>query len=91
MKLDILKLAEGIMTAIHVVEKINGAKGIEKADAVINSTPDMIGVLEGALSKDVLNDERVISAERNFVTAYVALQNTIRDVKAAKVKDTPES
>ena len=85
MKLDILKVVNLILAATHVVEKIKGASGPQRADAVIESTPAILSAVEDVIDRDVLNDARVVSAERNLLSAYVAFQNAVRDVKAAKV------
>jgi hypothetical protein len=84
MKFDLMKVVSGIMTAVHVVEKIKGAKGPDKLDAVIESTPDIIGDIELNVGKDVLNDPSVVSAERNLISAYISFQNAVRDVQHGK-------
>lgn len=84
MKIDILKVVNGIMTAMAVVEKIKGASGAAKVDAVIDSTPDVIAAIELGIGKDILADERVVSAERNMIAGIIAFNNAVRDVKAAK-------
>lgn len=89
MKLDLMKIVQGILTAVHVVEKIKNAKGSEKLQAVIDSTPEMIQVIEANLSKDVLNDAQVVTAETNLINAYIAFQRTVDAVKLAKGTGLP--
>lgn len=89
MKFDILKVAQAIMAAMHVVEKIKGASGKQKAQVVIDSIPEMLAVVEAGLGRDVLEDARVVSARDNFIAAYKSLSNAIEDVKGAKVEKPP--
>lgn len=89
MKLDLMKVVQGILTAVHVVEKIKEVKGPAKLQAVIDSTPEMIAVIEANLSKDVLNDAQVVTAETNLINAYIAFQRTVDAVKLAKGTGLP--
>lgn len=80
----LVNLAPLILQGIHAVESIKDAKGPDKLNAVVQSTTDLLPMVESSIGKDIANDPAVISAEQNFITAYVSLQNAIRDAKQAK-------
>jgi len=85
MKIDILKLAQGIMAVMHVVQNIKNAKGAEKADAVVEGTPDILQAVESNIDKDVLNDAKVIETERALITAYHDFHAAIEAAQSARV------
>jgi hypothetical protein len=73
------------INAIEIVsDLIKGFKGQAKEDAVIAAVTRGLPILEGALEKDVVNDAAVIEATRQYIRAYVALQNAIRATLAAR-------
>ena len=89
MKLDFIKVLNIVLTGMAMVEGVKNAKGLEKADAVVEATPALVAALETGIGKDILEDAKVIQAERNAISAIVAFQNAIRDVKAAKGTGAP--
>lgn len=91
MKFDILKVATAIMQGMHIVEKIKGASGKDKATAVIDSIPEMVEVVEAGLGSDVLNDPAVTSARDNLIASYKAFQNAVDAARHLKGTGAPVS
>lgn len=83
--INILKLANGIMAVMHVIQNIKAAKGEDKAEAVVAGTPDILAAIESNIDKDVLNDANVVQMERKFITAYADFHDAIEAARAAKV------
>lgn len=80
-----VKIAGLVIGGIQAIEHlITGIKGKDKQDAVVQFTQDALAMIEGAAGKDVLDDAEVIEAERDFINAYVHLQNVIAAAKAKK-------
>ncbi len=80
------KIGPLIIAAVNGVERIvKGAKGKEKQDAAVELVGEMLHAIEGATSKDILNDAEVQIAVRAAMDAIVNVQNVIAAVKQVKV------
>lgn len=79
------RVAPYIVAAVSAVEKfLKGAKGKEKQDAALDMIGTFVLAAEGAVGKDLLDDTQVQIAARNAIDAFVAFQNTVAAVKAAR-------
>ena len=86
MKIDFIKLVSGIATAMSFVNKLKAAKGMEKADAVVAGTPDLIQALELNLDRDILVEEAVVAAERQMIAGIKNFYNAYETARSARVK-----
>jgi hypothetical protein len=69
------KIPALIQGGVAMVQHIKGAKGADKKQAVIDSLPGGIGLIELGAGKDVLND-----------TAIMQLVSALVDAEAAALK-----
>lgn len=84
-----INLVPKILLAIRAVERIAtliGVKGRDKEDAALQIVTTALEAAEGIIDRDLLEDERVAEAARQFIRSYVALQNAIAAAKAARVR-----
>lgn len=81
----IIPLAIGIIGA---VEKMIGAgKGEEKKQAYLEGIMVALGVVEGAVSKDLVDDAKFRGLLGDVADAVVAVNNFIRDHKAKQAEE----
>lgn len=87
----IIKILPAIAAAVGAVEKLTtGIKGKDKEDAAVDLIRDFIPLLEGAISRDVVDDELVQQALREAIRATVSLMNVVNDAKARRALNTPQ-
>jgi hypothetical protein len=72
-----LKLLPFIVEAVSWVEKFVTRKGKAKQDAAVYMVKSIVGVVEIADGRDLLDDDDVEVATRKVIDAVVALQNVI--------------
>lgn len=78
-----IKIYPLIAMAVHMVEKVAGAKrGKEKQDAALEAIAVGLNLLETGVGKDLIDDPEVNAALRAAVDAYVHVQNVIAKKKA---------
>lgn len=83
-----LKLLPLIIQAVGSVERLaKGSKGADKEDAAVDIVGGLLPLIEGAVSKDVVDDAAVQEAIRGVMRATVALMNVVNDVKAKRALD----
>lgn len=84
-----IQLVPKIITAIRAVERIAAIidlKGRDKEDASLEIVGTALEAAEAIVGRDLLHDDRVMEATRNFIRAYVALQNAIAAAESARVQ-----
>lgn len=94
---DAFSLVPLIVTSIKLVDKMwhkDPAKtqeenNKERQDAAVESVTDLLPLLEGAIDRDVVDDELVQGALRKAIDAIVALFNVVRDVKSKRATSMP--
>lgn len=74
-----VKLPLVIRGTMTIVEKIKGADGKAKKDAVLESVPEAIAIAEYAAGKDLLNDPVI----QELMSAYVDAEAAAMKAKAA--------
>lgn len=71
--LNIVARVVGLLpTFVAVVDKIKGAKGLEKKQAVIDSIDEMLQMAELAYGKDILNDAAILELRDAAIDAEAA-------------------
>jgi len=89
---DAFALVPLIVSSIKMVERLfTKAPGKtqeeynrERQDAAVEGVADLLPLIEGAVDRDVVDDQLVQSALRKAIDAIVALFNVVRDVKAKR-------
>jgi hypothetical protein len=81
---NIVSLIPAIISAVQAVESFSKGKGKQKQDEAVSLVGAFLALAEGAVGKDILNDEEVAKAVRVTIDAVVALENVIRDARAKK-------
>jgi len=87
-----LQLVPLVVAAVNAVEKLfhkNPAatpseNNQRRQDAAVDMVGDLLPLIEGAIDKDVVDDDLVQAALRKEIDATVALFNVVRDVKAKR-------
>lgn len=84
------KLVPLVIAAVQAVERLikGDKKGAEKHAEVVQMIRDYLAGLEGALVRDLLNDENVAKMVDNLIAAAVALQNAIAAYKGGILPKT---
>ena len=76
------KLVPILMFAVEAVERLVTGKGRTKQDAAMELVRRAVQSLELVVERDVIDDAGVQAAARQFVDAYVSLQNAVQTAKA---------
>ncbi len=82
-----LKFIPAIFSLIVSLEKIAGATGEQKRQAILDAVADGLPMFELAAGKDALKDPKVLEAVGAFIDAAVAVQNAIVAAQDAVNKD----
>lgn len=88
--MNILKWLPVILKAMSTVQKIKSASGPDKLQAVLDDLEENIELLEGAVGKDILKQEKVAIAVTNAVNAVKALERAIKSAKEVIAKTDNE-
>lgn len=74
-----------VVKAANIVETLAAhLHGGDKETKAVNVARDLVSLTETLADRDVLNDAKVEQAVREFLRAYVALQNAIAAAQAAR-------
>jgi hypothetical protein len=73
-----LQLVPAIVSAIHAVEQLVNRKGADKENMAVDAVAAGLQIAEGLAGRDLVRDAAVEPAVRDFMRAYVALQNAVR-------------
>ena len=83
------KLPVLIHGVVSVVQKIKGATGAEKKQAVIDSIPESLGLVEFAAGKDILSDENIMKLVSAAIDAEAAALKAREALKAGLLAKAP--
>ena len=89
-----LKLPSLIQGAVSIVEHVKNAKGSEKKQAVVDSIPGAIELVEFGVGRDLLNDPAImqlVSAVIDAEAAALKARNALKDGLLAKTGPSPTS
>lgn len=85
-----IRLVPTIISAVHAVESLLTAKsGKEKQDAAVEAVQAAVEVTEASIGKDFLHNGKIDGATRQFIDAYVNLQNAIAELSDARGRSVP--
>jgi hypothetical protein len=74
----------GVRSVEAIARSFPALKGKDKQNAVVEMVRQSLDITEGALGRDLANDEDVLAATRGVIDATVALHNIVAEkVKAA--------
>ena len=72
-----MKLLPYIVEAVQWVEKFVQRKGKQKQDAAVYMTKSILGLVETATHRDLLDDDEVEASTRKVIDAVVSLNNLL--------------
>lgn len=88
-----MRIMGAVAMGIGIAEKIKGAPGSEKKQAVLDNLPDAVRTVEFAIDRDIVNDAGVQEAISFYIDSEVEARNRIaRAIEVARgLRNPPPS